>query len=266
MEIRWTAAPHSAAAPAPPRPFDPSLMFTLVIGDKNLSSWSLRPWLVLRALGFEFREVKLTLDTPEFRRPDQPVLRRAARSRAARRRRCASGTRWRSSIPQRAARAAAGPPILRLRALARCVSAEMHSGFPALRQTLEHALHWHQPERSTGADGRPTWRASSSIWEGLPHRPAALGPWLFGDWCIADAMYAPVVLRFRHYGARRSSRSLRPSWRSSPAAMAARRGTGGRLELIGAGATDSYGSDARRGRAAAASHVQSAPYKAGPAG
>ena len=111
-------------------------MFTLVIGNKNLSSWSLRPWLVLKHFVFEFKEIKLPLDTPAFHRdvvqytPSKrvPVL--------------IDGSLhiWDSlaiaEYLNEKVQGRAWPADPTARAVARAVSAEMHSGFAALR------THW----------------------------------------------------------------------------------------------------------------------------
>ena len=87
------------------------------------------------------------------------------------------------------------------RAHARSVSAEMHSGFAALRQT------WSMRALGTNPDVPLTPAAASDVaridelWNECRRQYGAQGPWLFGEYSIADAMYAPVVLRFNHYGA-----------------------------------------------------------------
>ena len=179
-------------------------MFTLVIGDKNLSSWSLRPWLVLRHFGIEFREEKLNLDTPGFRpRISQfsgalrvPVL-------------IDGDLRIWDSLAiveylNEQAQGRGWPSDPASRALARSISAEMHSGFPALRQTWSMRAVGTNPNVPLSADAATDVARIQAIWEDCRGRHGARGPWLFGSWCIADAMYAPVVLRFHHYGARLS--------------------------------------------------------------
>lgn len=176
-------------------------MLTLVIGNKNLSSWSLRPWLVLKHFGLEFQELKLPLDTPEFHReivkysPSRrvPVL-------------IDGDLRvWDSlAIAEYAndkVQGRAWPADMAARALARTVSAEMHSGFAALR------THW--PMKSTGSatvelppEGKADVARVQQLWQEVRSQHGQRGPWLFGEYSIADAMYAPVALRFRHYGAK----------------------------------------------------------------
>lgn len=180
-------------------------MFTLVIGDKHLSSWSLRPWILLRHLGLSFSEVPLKLDTPGFaaavrkysaaeRVPvlidgDCPVWDSLAIIEYANEK--VDGRAW--------------PRDVLARAHARSISAEMHSGFQALRQQ------WPMKAASRGldvplnADGQKDVSRIDAIWQDCRQRYGAAGPWLFGAYSAADAMYAPVVLRFISYGARVSA-------------------------------------------------------------
>jgi glutathione S-transferase len=176
-------------------------MLTLVIGDKNLSSWSLRPWLLLRRFGFEFREVSLALDTPEFKA-------QISRYSGANRVPVLIDDElhvWDSlAIVEHLNEKVQGrawPSASAARAQARSVSAEMHSGFAALRQT------WSMRALGTNADVPLTPAAASDVaridelWNECRRQYGAQGPWLFGEYSIADAMYAPVVLRFNHHGA-----------------------------------------------------------------
>ena len=174
---------------------------TLVIGNKNYSSWSLRAWLTMKHLKIPFREVLLQLSTPEFKEELEkygpigrvPVLKQ--------------GTLylWDSlAIAEYAAELAGEgwPADREARALARCVSAEMHSGFGNLRSL------WPLNARARNRHTAMTTSLESDIdrideiWNQCRHRYGAGGPWLFGEWSIADAMFAPVVLRFNTYGAR----------------------------------------------------------------
>jgi len=176
-------------------------MLTLVIGNKNLSSWSLRPWLVLRHLGLPFQEIKLTLDTPEFK----VAVRRYSSAERVPVLLDGELAIWDSlAIAEYANELAQGkgwPPDATLRAQARSISAEMHSGFAALRQC------W--PMRAVERLDVPLSPAAvadvariDEIWQACLRKN---GPWLFGEFSIADAMYAPVVLRFNTYGAKLSA-------------------------------------------------------------
>ena len=172
----------------------------LTIGNKNYSSWSLRPWILMKHLGLEFAERVLPLDTPEFARdvaaisPTRrvPVLQHG------------DLLIWDSLAICEYAGELAGhgwPRDREARAIARAISAEMHAGFSILRSQ------WPMNAR---AEGRRTpaspERAADiarieQLWADCRQRFGAAGPWLFGEYSVADAMYAPVVLRFRTYGA-----------------------------------------------------------------
>jgi glutathione S-transferase len=172
----------------------------LVMGNKNYSSWSLRPWILLKHLELAFTERVLPLDTPEFARdiaavsPTRrvPILQHG------------SLQVWDSlAICEYAAELAGrGWPKTRdARAIARAACAEMHSGFSILRSQ------WPMNARATGRRTAPNPERSAEIsrveklWDECRSRFGAGGPWLFGEYCVADAMYAPVVLRLRTYGA-----------------------------------------------------------------
>jgi glutathione S-transferase len=177
-------------------------MLTLVIGDKNLSSWSLRPWILLRHLGLPFTELRLPLDTPQFR---AEIVRWSPTGRVPV---LIDGDLrvWESiAICEYASEQAGGagwPADAAARAVARSISAEMHSGFAALRST------WSMQAASRGLcvpltpQARTDVERIDAMWSDCRARHCSRGPWLFGDrYTIADAMYAPVVLRFTTYGA-----------------------------------------------------------------
>jgi glutathione S-transferase len=174
---------------------------TLVIGNKNYSSWSLRAWIALKHLDLAFEEIVIQLDAATTRAalahhsPSArvPVLRAGAL--------CV----WDSlAICEYAAELAGKgwPPAREARAQARSVCAEMHAGFPALR----NAWPMNARARNRHVALTPALEADvariDAIWSDCRRRFGGDGPWLFGDYSIADAMYAPVVLRFNTYGAR----------------------------------------------------------------
>lgn len=179
-------------------------MIELIIGDKHLSSWSLRPWILLKHLGLPFEEIRLPLDTPRFR---AEIGRYSPTGRVPA---LKDGTVrvWESiAICEYVNERADGigwPADPAARAAARAISAEMHSGFQALRTAwpLKAAA------RNLQVPLDPAARADlvriESIWNECRGQYAAPGPWLFGTYSIADAMYAPIVLRFNTYGARLS--------------------------------------------------------------
>lgn len=184
--------------------------YTLVIGNKNLSSWSLRPWLALKMAGVPFDETIVRLDQPETRASigqyspagKVPILKIAENGKVL--------TVWDSlaiceTIAERHPEAGLWPADPATRALARAYAAEMHSGFPDLRQHLpmDFARRIATPDL-TDATAKQVARILDA-WE------AALashdGGFLFGRFSIADCLYAPVVSRFVTYGVALPARS-----------------------------------------------------------
>jgi glutathione S-transferase len=176
---------------------------TLIIGNKNYSSWSLRAWIMARHLGLAFTEQQILLD-----QPDSAARMRAANP-AGRVPALRHGTLlvWESIAICEYLCELAGrglPADRAARAVARSASAEMHAGFQALRQQ------WPMNARATGRRTPMTpalqrdLQRIDELWSQCRTRHGANGPWLFGDYSMADAMYAPVVLRLRTYGAQLS--------------------------------------------------------------
>ena len=174
---------------------------TLVVGNKNYSSWSLRPWLLLRHFGVAFDEVVLPLDTPEF-----PAL-VAQYSAAARVPVLLDDgvTVWDSLAiceyaNERWLDGAGWPAERARRALARSASAEMHSGFTAMRTQLPMSVR-RRPNayRGDAAVDRDLDRIRA-LWRQLRAQATQEGPFLLGGFGIVDAMFAPVCVRLRAYG------------------------------------------------------------------
>jgi glutathione S-transferase len=189
----------------------------LVLGTKNYSSWSLRSWILLKHLGVAFDEVVLQLDTEQFRQeidkysPTRrvPVLIdgdvRVWDSMAIAEYAADQIARWRSDVP--GAEPRVWPADAAARAHARSLAAEMHSGFQALRTLCPMNVR----ARDVKVRATPELAADIAridrIWSGTRHRFGGAGPWLFGEYTAADAMFAPVAVRFRSYGAQLSPRS-----------------------------------------------------------
>ncbi|NJL22645.1 MAG: glutathione S-transferase family protein [Leptolyngbyaceae cyanobacterium SM1_3_5] len=171
----------------------------LIIGNKNYSSWSLRPWLVLRQSGLEFAEVRIPLDQPDtgdrIRQYSPsgrvPVLQHD------------DLTIWESLaiceyIAELAPDRSLWPVDASARAVARAVSAEMHSGFSDLRSQMPVDCRARRPRMATPAVQRDIDRIVE-LWQTCRQQFGGTGDFLFGDFSIADAMYAPVVTRFVTY-------------------------------------------------------------------
>jgi glutathione S-transferase len=170
----------------------------LHIGNRNYSSWSLRPWIAFRHLGLDFDTRVLPLGTPEFRQG------LAALDVAGRVPVLIHGEIrvWDSlAICEYGSELAGGrgwPPATETRALARAVSCEMHAGFQALRSQMPMNIRARRQVPMTAELAADIARIDAS-WSRARQKHAASGPWLFGGYSIADAMYAPVALRFATY-------------------------------------------------------------------
>jgi glutathione S-transferase len=174
--------------------------FTLVVGNKNYSSWSLRPWLAMRQAGIAFDEVVI----PLYRADSKAALLRHSPAGKVPALKDGSRTVWDSlAIMEYLAESfpAAGlwPNDAAARALARSISADMHAGFLALRTAMPMNLREHLPGRERGGAAADIERVTA-IWRDCRARFGDGGPFLFGAFSIADAMYAPVATRFRTYG------------------------------------------------------------------
>lgn len=172
-----------------------------ITGNKTYSSWSLRPWLALRQTGAAFSEVVVPLYVAGYKQAllrhspagKVPVLKHGAR------------VIWDSLaiceyLAEQFPHAGLWPQDPEARALARAVSAEMHSGFPVIRQLMPfncRAVHRQLPSITPELQGEIG--RIQDIWRGTRARFGQQGPWLFGRFSIADAMFVPVALRFVTY-------------------------------------------------------------------
>jgi glutathione S-transferase len=178
----------------------------LFIGNKNYSSWSMRPWVLMRQLGLHFEEVMLRFDFSEHSHFRREVARISPAGRVPVLVDDGFAV-WDSLViteylhdkfPGRGI----WPDDIQLRARARCMAAEMHAGFSALRQHCPMNIEAHLP-----AVGAKVWAEQAAVradvlrielmWaEALL---ASGGPFLFGEFSAVDAMYAPVCMRLRTY-------------------------------------------------------------------
>jgi glutathione S-transferase len=173
----------------------------LVIGNKNYSSWSMRPWLALRATGIAFEEVFIPLYTGEADKQRILAVTPSGKVPAL-----VDGdvTIWDSLAiieyaAERFPQARLWPEDRAARAHARSISSEMHSGFMALRNECGMNLHRPVGAIALSAEARANIARIEQIWIECRERFGKSGPFLFGGFGGADAMFAPVVHRFRTY-------------------------------------------------------------------
>ena len=182
-------------------------MLQLYIGNKNYSSWSMRPWVLLQQVGIPFEEVMVNFDSfaadSQFKRTIKdinpvgkvPVL---VHDGLAIWDTLAIAEYLAEQFPEKHL----WPQDRSARARARCICAEMHSGFMGLRSACPMNIEAHLPDVGALAlRDKPAVRADleriCSLWGGLLQ--AHGGPMLFGDFTIADAFFAPVVMRLKTY-------------------------------------------------------------------
>ena len=175
----------------------------LVVGNKNLSSWSLRPWLALREGAIPFDERLVPFETSGWR----DAIASLSPSRRVPALHHGGLVVWDSlAICEYAAEsfplAQLWPADAAARATARSVSAEMHSGFASLRRDMSMDVVARHPRRTWSRETESDIDRLIELWTQCRERAATLegdaaGPFLFGRFSIADAMFAPVVWRFR---------------------------------------------------------------------
>src|SRR6266404_2670898 len=177
-------------------------MLKLVIGNKNYSSWSMRPWLALRANDIPFEEVFIPLYTNDKADKDRIL----SFSRAGKVPALIDGdvTVWDSLsiieyLAEKFPQSRLWPEDRARRAHARSISSEMHSGFLPLRNECGMNLHRPVGAIALSADAKANISRIEEIWLECRERYGKLGPFLFGAFSGADAMFAPVVHRFRTY-------------------------------------------------------------------
>jgi glutathione S-transferase len=174
---------------------------TLIIGNKNYSSWSLRPWIFMKQTQIEFEEKRVALYTETsdqemsgyFSHYKVPVLLDDDLQ------------VWDSLaileyISETYANSSGWPRDTRARAVARSVSAEMHSSFISLRNELPMNCRRKIANFTCSTEAQQDIQRIKDIWAKCRTEYGSQGDWLFGDYSIADAMFAPVVLRFVTYG------------------------------------------------------------------
>jgi len=174
---------------------------TLVIGNKNYSSWSMRPWVAMVAFGIPFQEVRVLLDR------DDTANRICSYSASGRVPVLLAGeemTIWDSLaiceyLAEQFQELHLWPQDVAARAMARSVCAEMHAGFSDLRNAMSLNIRGSYPGKGRTPGTQADIGRISEIWEECLSR-FGHHQYLFGEFSLADAYYAPVVLRFRTYG------------------------------------------------------------------
>ena len=173
---------------------------TLIIGNKNYSSWSMRPWLALAGFNIPFQEVRVLLDQADT------ANKIASYSASGRVPVLIAGemTIWDSLaiceyLAEQFPEKHLWPQDVAARAMARSVVAEMHSGFAGLRNAMSMNIRASFPGRGRTAAAQADIGRVSEIWEECLSR-FGHHEFLFGHFSLADAFYAPIVMRFRTYG------------------------------------------------------------------
>lgn len=181
-------------------------MLKLIIGNRAYSSWSMRGWLACKLSGEEFEELVVPMFGAEWEKqrggqefgPSQgkvPILWDGE---------CVV---WDSLaivefLADRAGRDKFWPKEESARGMARSMAAEMHSSFPNLRRDLPMNVRKTHPPAELSEEVRDEINRILQLWAQARARFGGTGEFLFGDWCAADIMYAPVVTRFITYGVR----------------------------------------------------------------
>jgi len=174
----------------------------LIIGNKNYSSWSMRPWIAMKVANIPFEETVISLDAPNFKQVVGPVS--------------ATGKVpvlidgevrvWESLaileyLAENFPEAGLWPAESGLRAIARAISNEMHAGFVPLRRHMPMNMWRPVIKREMTPEVTANVQRIESIWSECRERYGKKrgGPFLFGGFGAADAMYAPVVARLNTY-------------------------------------------------------------------
>jgi glutathione S-transferase len=171
----------------------------LVIANKNYSSWSLRPWVLMKHFGISFEEIHIWLGQDDTA---QQILKYSPSGRIPclideNRRAIWDSLAIAETLAERFPQHALWPSDAASRAHARSVSAEMHSGFGALRSEMPMKIRTVLPGLSFSAEALADVARIDAVWRECLSQYG--GPFLFGEFSIADAMFAPVVMRFNSY-------------------------------------------------------------------
>ena len=172
----------------------------LLIGNKNYSSWSLRPWIAMKVAGIAFAEQVISLDAPDFKQRVHAI------SAAGKVPALADGETqvWESLaileyLAEKFPQAGLWPAEPNARAHARSIAAEMHAGFTPLRRHYPMNVRRPVKRRAPTVEVVDHINRIDAMWSDCRTRFGRGGPFLFGSFGAADAMYAPVVSRFHTY-------------------------------------------------------------------
>ena len=176
----------------------------LVVGNKNYSSWSMRPWVALRQAEIPFEEVQLKFDESDGGLKVAGIEKYSAGARKVPVLMVDGQPVWDSlAICETAAelfpQKQLWPADPAARRTARSVCAEMHSGFQALRGAMPMNIRSRYPGKGMNEKSRKDIDRILDIWKSCRDRFGGEGPLLFGRFSIADAFFAPVVMRFHAY-------------------------------------------------------------------
>jgi glutathione S-transferase len=177
------------------------MALTLLIGNKNYSSWSLRAWIAMRATGIPFEEIVISLGADDFK---ERVLKISPTGKVPA---LIDGDQhiWESiaiveHLAEKFPQAGLWPADARARTHARALAAEMHAGLAPLRNHCPMNMRRPPKRRELPPEVQANVARIDAMWTDCRARYGKEGPFLFGAFCAADAMYAPVVSRFATYG------------------------------------------------------------------
>ena len=176
----------------------------LVIGNKNYSSWSMRPWVLLREAGIDFEEIQLKFGDNQGRLTVPGIDKYSGAGKVPVL--LVDGDPvWDSlaiaeTVAERFPDKQLWPADARARAYARSICAEMHSGFQAIRGKMPMNVRGRHPGKGLTLESQRDIDRVAALWTQCRSRFGGGGSLLFGRFTIADAYYAPVVMRFQTYG------------------------------------------------------------------
>lgn len=172
----------------------------LIIGNKNYSSWSLRPWLLMKYYRVPFQEIRIPLYCVGS---NEKILRYSPSGLVPA---LVDGdvTVWDTLaiceyVSETYLDGKGWPSDRKIRAHARAISAEMHAGFAHVRKHLSMNVRARFQWQHINSDVEREIARILQIWDACRAKYTSAGPWLFGEFSIADAMYAPMCLRFHGY-------------------------------------------------------------------